>query len=143
MGCFLEYVGLGNSSRFMTFLIDMNLPMSWREILTFDEFHAIHWSEVGKGNDTDQSIIEYARTHGHIIVTQDLDFGDILQYTAATGPSVLQIRLENTDPLICGDTVANLIQLVKNDLLAGALVTLSPHKHRVRSLPFPHPPSKN
>lgn len=143
MGGFLPYLRFGDSPRFMTFLIDMNLPMAWREILTFDECSALHWSEVGKGDDTDQLIIEYARTRQYIIVTQDLDFGDILQYTAATGPSVIQIRLENTDPLLCKDLVVNLISLVKSELLAGALVTLSPHKHRVRSLPFPQPPSRN
>jgi predicted nuclease of predicted toxin-antitoxin system len=121
----------------MIFLIDMNLPPAWRALLTFDDCSAMHWSEVGRGNDTDLSIIEYARDHDCVIVTQDLDFGDILQYTGATKPSVIQIRLENTDPQICGDTVVSLIKLVKDDIIKGALVTLSAHKHRIRSLPFP------
>lgn len=121
----------------MTFLIDMNLPPAWRELLTFDDCIALHWSDVGRGNDTDQSIIEYARKNHCVIVTQDLDFGDILQHTGASKPSVLQVRLENTDPRHCGDTIIKLIQLAKSDLDAGALVTLSAQKHRIRSLPFP------
>jgi predicted nuclease of predicted toxin-antitoxin system len=121
----------------MIFLIDMNLPPAWREMLTFDDCSALHWSEVGRGNDSDLSIIEYARNHDCVIVTQDLDFGDILQYTGATKPSVIQIRLENTDPQQCRDAVTSLLRLVNNELAAGALVTLSPRKHRVRVLPFP------
>ncbi|TAE89012.1 MAG: hypothetical protein EAZ81_13215 [Verrucomicrobia bacterium] len=121
----------------MTFLIDMNLPIAWRDMLSFDDCQAIHWSEVGRGNDSDETILSYAQANDFIIVTQDLDFGEILQHTGARGPSVIQVRLENIDPVRCKDAVLAILRAIKKELIEGALVTLSPLKHRMRILPFP------
>ena len=40
----------------------------------------------------------YARDHGWVILTQDLDFGTILAVTHGEKPSVIQIRSEDVSP---------------------------------------------
>ncbi len=47
-----------------------------------------HWSEVGDPRATDKAILDWARKNGYWVVTNDLDFGDILAATNALCPSV-------------------------------------------------------
>lgn len=53
---------------------------------------AVHWSTLGAPTASDESIMAYARDHGLVVVTHDLDFGAILAATHAHGPSVVQVR---------------------------------------------------
>jgi len=41
----------------------------------------LHWSAVGQATATDAAICAYAREHGYVILTNDLDFPQILAHT--------------------------------------------------------------
>ena len=66
----------------------------------------------------------WARTHGYVVVTNDLDFGAILAATQAEGPSVLQMRTEAVSPHSLGDRLLKALERFEGDLLAGALITV-------------------
>jgi len=73
-------------------LVDINLSPEWTLALEREGFEAVHWSSVGDPRATDESILAWARSHGHIVLTNDLDFGAILAASRAASPSVLQVR---------------------------------------------------
>ena len=56
----------------------MNLSPEWAESLRDSGLDAIHWSRLGAANAPDHEIFAQARADGLVILTQDLDFSQIL-----------------------------------------------------------------
>ena len=80
--------------------------------------------------------MNYAREHGSLLFTHDLDFGNILAVTHATGPSVIQVRTQDPVPETVGDVVVSAIQDHRTLLERGALITIDRDRHRARILPI-------
>ena len=117
-------------------LIDMNLSPEWVQVLRKHGWQAVHWSSVGDPQDSDEEIMDWAVTHQHVVFTHDLDFGTMLALSHQTGPSVLQIRTQDTLPdYLEGLVIAALVQH-EADLSAGALVVVDESRSRVRVLPI-------
>ena len=120
----------------MKIAIDMNLSPSWVEYFRTFGFSAVHWSDLGDARAKDRAIMAYAREHGFVVFTHDLDFGIILAVTHALGPSVIQVRTQDPLPQIVGELVVTAIQVYRPLLERGALVTIDPKKSRARVLPI-------
>ena len=120
----------------MKLLIDMNLSPRWVEVFMAAGFDATHWFVIGDPRATDHSIMEWARSNGHIVFTHDLDFGAILAATQASGPSVIQIPANNVLPEEAGVTVIAAIRRFRDVLEQGALISVDPQSARVRILPL-------
>jgi len=120
----------------MKLLIDMNLSPRWA--ITFPSAtSADHWSTIGRHDATDAEIMAYAREHGYVVVTSDLDFSAMLAASGAEGPSVVQIRADNLDPSVIGRDVLVALIEVEDQLERGALVSIAPGRPtRVRVLPL-------
>ncbi len=80
----------------MRLLIDMNLAPRWVERLSRAGYETVHWSEVGAVDAADSTICQYAREHGFVIITNDLDFPRILAFTSERKPSVILLRGEHS-----------------------------------------------
>jgi predicted nuclease of predicted toxin-antitoxin system len=120
----------------MKLLVDMNLSPRWISFLAAARFDAVHWSTVGPVNATDTEIMAYAREHGYVVLTNDLDFSAILSATHGTGPSVVQIRSDDLNPNTIGPLVVNAVNQLAVQLQSGALVSVEPHRAKVRVLPL-------
>lgn len=120
----------------MKFLIDMNLSPDWVDAFQEQGFQAVHWSTVGALNAPDEEIMKYSTTNGYVVFTHDLDFGDILAVTGAKGPSVIQIRTNNTSPDALKEILFNAIHQFKDRLEKGTLITVDPGGMRARILPL-------
>ncbi|RJP35191.1 MAG: hypothetical protein C4527_00980 [Candidatus Omnitrophota bacterium] len=59
-------------------LIDMNLSPKWKLVFEQAGFEALHWSEIGEPDALDETIMEWSRSNGYIVFTNDLDFNAIL-----------------------------------------------------------------
>ena len=94
----------------MKILIDMNLSPEWVAAFAAENIESVHWSSVGDPRAADTEIIEYALTHGYIVFTHDLDFGNILALTHAAGPSVIQVRAQDILPSDIADMVISVIR---------------------------------
>jgi predicted nuclease of predicted toxin-antitoxin system len=121
----------------MKILIDMNLSPRWSSFLVSAGFEAVHWSRVGAATAPDTEIMAFARTNGFIVLTQDLDFGEILASTQGEKPSVLQIRAEDLNLHAIGGAVIAAFHQLQSELEQGALVTVNPKRTRLRVLPLP------
>ena len=108
----------------MKILIDMNLSYRWVSVLADAGISATHWSSLGSVTVLDSEITAYARKWDWVILTQDLDFGEILAVTNGLKPSVIQIRAEDISPEASAAVVIAARQV---------LVEENPHRRAVRS----------
>lgn len=120
----------------MKILIDMNLTPVWEDVFRKQGFHAVHWSSIGAPTASDREIMDYAKANGYVVFTHDLDFGNILAVTGAAGPSVIQVRTDNTTPEALKSLLFKALDQFKVRLEEGALITLVPGKMRARILPL-------
>ena len=114
----------------------MNLSPEWVNELSQRGWAVVHWSAIGDPTATDVEIMAWARAHGHVVFTHDLDFGTMLALTHASGPSVFQVRGQNVLPDHMAPTVVAALTQHEKDLAAGALVVVDESKSRVRVLPI-------
>lgn len=80
--------------------------------------------------------MEWARAHGHVVLTHDLDFGILLALTAAGSPSVVQVRTRDVTPEHLVRLLPPVLRAHETALEAGAIVTLDEANARVRLLPL-------
>ena len=120
----------------MKILIDMNLSPDWVSYFAEEGIEAIHWSRVGNASAKDREIMEYAQDNRFIVFTHDLDFGAILAANQADAPSVLQIRTQETFAGVIGNVVMAGIAQFREELEAGALVSIDMQRSKVRILPI-------
>ncbi len=121
----------------MKVLLDMNLSPTWVRFLEENGFEAVHWTTVGEPTATDAVIMAWARGHGFIVMTHDLDFSSILAATEAAGPSVLQVRTQDVLPDgTIGFAVVRVLHDQRAALEEGAIISLDEITSRLRVLPI-------
>jgi predicted nuclease of predicted toxin-antitoxin system len=76
-------------------LVDMNLPPEWSGRPAQLGYEAVHWSTIGAPTADDAEILAWARDHGFVVLTHDLDLTAILAATSDRAPSVVQLRLHD------------------------------------------------
>lgn len=123
----------------MNLLLDMNIPPVWAHALQAAGHAAVHWRDVGAMTASDATILAHARLHGLVVLTHDLDFGDILAATSGEAPSVLQLRTGSLSFDAVGIHVLACLASHADALRRGALVTLDLQRARVRLLPLLRP----
>ena len=114
----------------------MNLSPDWVAAFATAGIESVHWSTIGDPRAEDTEIIEYARSNEYIVFTHDLDFGTLLAFTQAKGPSVIQVRAQDILPAHLGATVLSVIRENQIFLDKGALVVVDETRARVRILPL-------
>lgn len=117
-------------------LLDMNLSPAWVPFLHAAGIGAIHRSSVGRATAADVEVMKWARDNDCIVFTNDLDFSALLAMTRGTGPSVLQVRLQDLLPDAIGDIVLGVLHAHEGSLASGAIVTIADNATRVRVLPL-------
>lgn len=120
----------------MKLLVDMNLSPDWIPWLRAAGWDAAHWSHLGLHNAPDTELLAYARKHGRIVFTQDLDFAQLLFSTRESGPRVVLMRIADEFDATVRQRVCETIRLASRDLAAGALLTISTTHARLRKLPI-------
>ena len=114
----------------------MNIPEIRVGFLNDAGHEAVHWSGIGNIRADDVEIMTWAREHDYVVFTHDLDFGSLLFATNAKAPSVIQLRVEHIIPEIVGDAVLETFSTATEAIMAGALITIYPKRHRIRLLPL-------
>jgi predicted nuclease of predicted toxin-antitoxin system len=117
-------------------LIDVNLSPRWRSYLEENGIEVVMWADVGKVDADDLEIMQYARDHGFVIFTNDLDFGHLLAVTNHNTPSVIQIRTNMLTPKHVGKLLIEALVQFQFELKSGSLVTIEDQKLRARVLPI-------
>ena len=85
---------------------------------------------------TDEDILDRAPREGETVVTLDADFHTVLAIANAAAPSVIRVRVEGLRGSEAAALVSRVVAACEEDLVAGAMVTVDPHRIRVRRLPL-------
>lgn len=97
--------------------------------------HDVEWTGDWERDPGDEAILAYAVQEQRVLVTIDKDFGDL---TVVRGQSHCGIvRLAGFAAREVGSTCRHVLAAYEPDLIAGALITASPGRVRVRP-PEPH-----
>ena len=96
----------------------------------------MHWSAVGDPGATDRVILAWAREHGQVLFTHDLDFSAILASSNAGAPSVIQLRARDVTPDGAGSLILEALTSWETELRRGALMSVDETTRRVRLLPL-------
>jgi len=117
-------------------LVDMNLSPGWVERLARHGFEAVHWSTIGAATAPDLEILTWANEHKFVLITNDLDFSAILAASAGGSPSVVQIRTQDLLSDEAVSIVAKALEVHREDIKRGALLSIDEGGTRVRMLPL-------
>ncbi len=120
----------------MRFLADMGISPKIVAVLEHLGHQAAHLQQQGLHRLKDSAILEKARKEGCILLTHDLDFGDLLAASGADLPSVIIFRLRNMRPERVHAYLVNIISQYPKALEDGAIVTVTEGRVRMRDLPL-------
>jgi predicted nuclease of predicted toxin-antitoxin system len=121
----------------MRILVDMNLTVRWVSYLATAGHDAAHWSDIGNKQAEDAEICSYAREYGFVVLTNDLDFPNILASTNAGGPSVVLLRGHPLTPESRGEALLKTIAQCDKDIARGAILSVDlSGRPRARVLPL-------
>ena len=79
--------------------------------------------------------MDKARLEGRVLLTHDLDFGELLAASSAELPSVIIFRLQNMRPEQVNRYVSAAVKEYENALTVGAILSVSEDRVRLRYLP--------
>jgi len=97
---------------------------------------AVHLRELGLRNLSDQEVFEKAAREQRIILTFDLDFGEILVLSGERVVSVVLFRMNNTTAPLLIQRLQAVFSDAAESLKEGAVVVVEDARHRVRRLPL-------
>jgi predicted nuclease of predicted toxin-antitoxin system len=120
----------------MRFLADAGISPRTVEFLISLGHDAVHVRTIGLERSNDQALVDRAQAGGQVIVTFDLDFGDILALGVLDKPSTIILCLADER----ADSVNRHLSVVLSerlgDLESGALILVEDARYRVRKLPI-------
>lgn len=97
---------------------------------------AEHVRELGLQRASDRTIAERARADSSVLLTFDLDFGEILALGVFDRPSVVIFRLSDERAASVNRHLAAVLKERSSDLAAGALILVEDDRYRIRRLPI-------
>jgi predicted nuclease of predicted toxin-antitoxin system len=120
----------------MRFLGDMGV--SWRVIewLRAAGHDAVHLRDEDLQRLPNGDIFQKGFAEHRIVLTFDLDFGEILAGSAGQLVSVVLFRLHDTRSEHVMERLRAVLDQSSAELLAGAIIVVEEGRHRVRKLPI-------
>lgn len=120
----------------MRFLADAGISPKTVEFLTRLGHEAVHVRTLGLQRATDVVLVERARANSSVVITFDLDFGDILALGVLDKPSVIIFRLKDQRAESVNQGLAVVLDERLPDLQSGVLILVEDSRYRVRKLPI-------
>ncbi len=118
----------------MRLLLDMNMSPKVAERLRAEGHDAVHPRELGLGRLPDHDVFAHAQTDQRIVVTFDLDFGEIVSLSAGAGVVLLRLRSVRTAHV--QQRVSAAMTDEAATLKAGVVVLAEDARIRVRTWPI-------
>lgn len=120
----------------MRFLADMCVDVRIVKWLEQNGHDAIHLRDQGLHRMPNGEIFEKAIREDRIVITFDLDFGEIAAHTAGRRTSVILFRLKNTRTKNVIERLSSVIERFADVLVKGSIITVEDTRCRVRSFPI-------
>lgn len=124
------------SAKGMKFLADMGISQATVKWLKEQGFGAVHVRDKNMHCASDSEILGKAKDDKCIVLTCDLDFGEILSASGEDCPSVIIFRLEDETPEHVNRRLKQVLSESTEALIKGAVVVVEEGRHRIRRLPI-------
>ena len=120
----------------LRFLADMNLSPITVDALQREGWDIVRVSTLLPANASDAQILVLARRQNRVVITQDLDFSALLALGGHAQPSLITLRLSNTDPSLVTERLRQILPQSEEALREGSAVTVDDATLRIRRLPI-------
>lgn len=120
----------------MKFLADMGISTRTLATLREQGHDAVHARDIGLARASDATILDRARAEERVVLTVDLDFGQLLAASERGTPSVVIFRLHDQTPASITPRLLRVIAERSVDLERGAIIVVEERRYRVRPLPL-------
>ena len=120
----------------MKLMLNMNVPRSLGQLLASDGHAYMHVADLGLAESADGDIVRAAREAGAVILTHDLDYGDLLAFSGETSPSVIVLCTTRMGIESVARRLKVVLRQQEDALGSGAVVVLGDSNQRIRTLPI-------
>ena len=120
----------------MKFLADMGISPRSVEYLRGKGYDAVHLCEEGLERLADSEVLAKGRAEGRVVLTHDLDFGELMAASGADLPSVVIFRLRDMRPERVNRYLEEIIEGYGELLERGVIMSVVEGRIRVRTLPI-------
>jgi predicted nuclease of predicted toxin-antitoxin system len=120
----------------MRFLADAGISPKTVEFLKQLGHEATHVRTLGMQRAPDAQVIALVRTDGSVVLSFDLDFGDLLALGVTDKPSVILFRLADERAESVNRRLSTVLNEQVTELESGALILVQDTRYRVRKLPI-------
>ena len=120
----------------MRILADMPISPRTVEFLKELGHEVTHAAELSMALSPDEDIVEFAKSQGLVILTEDLDFAAILAVTRAIEPGVIILRVGNWKREQIEQRLAQALDELNDVTLYNSIVMIERNRIRVRRLPI-------
>ena len=120
----------------MRFRADAGVSPKTVEFLRQLGHEAVHVRTLGIQCATDREIVDRARADFSIVLTFDLDFGEVLAAGVLDKPSVIIFRLADERSESVNQRLSTVLAERVAELESGALILVEDTRYRIRKLPI-------
>jgi len=123
----------------MKFPIDMPVSPDLVPWLQERGHEAVHVQDIGLGTAPDSKIMSRAAAEGRVVITADLDFGNLLVQSGETTPGVILFRGGNYSEAEMRELVGRVLKTANLDVLQHAVAVVDKRRIRITRLPLKRP----
>jgi predicted nuclease of predicted toxin-antitoxin system len=120
----------------MRFLADAGLSPATVDFLIELGHEAVHVRTLCMQRALDADVVARARADSSVVLTFDLDFGEVLALGVLDKPSVIIFRLSDERPASVNQRLAVVLADCAAALESGVLISVEDTRYRVRKLPI-------
>jgi predicted nuclease of predicted toxin-antitoxin system len=120
----------------MRFLADGGISPKTVDFLRGMNHDAVHVRDLQLQRATDTVVIDRARAESRVVLTFDLDFGELLALGILDSPSVVLLRLTDERPESVNAHLEPVLRERAAELESGALIVVEDGRYRIRRLPI-------
>lgn len=120
----------------MKFIADMGVSQRVAAWLRTQGHEVLHLRDEGLHRLPNGQIFEMAKARRSVILTFDLDFGEIIAFSGESAVSVVLFRVNNTTSPFVISRLQTALPSAAEALQSGAIVVVEDSRHRIRRLPL-------
>ena len=119
----------------MRIIADVHISPSTVRSLNELGHDVIRVNAVLPNNTADREIVNWAAANDRVVLTQDLDFSDIIALSGADKPSLITLRLSDSRVDNVNGILQSVLPELEREVVNGMIATVEDNRVRVRALP--------
>lgn len=120
----------------MKLKLDENLSRHLKQSLSALQHDVMTAAEEGLLSQPDTAIAAAAKLEGRMLLSLDIEFGDLRKYPPGSHPGIILFRPRNFGPLAVNKFVEEFVRGTDLNLLVGCVAVVEPLRVRVRRPPL-------